>query len=135
MPSNGAREKIRLFIVDDNTAVRQALEARLSRAPEFELLGGVGSVEEALTQVDRLKPDILLVESKRRDGFGLKFCQLVLQMDHSPEIVVLTSFVDENEQLAAASLGVHHYVLKDIASSELIGEIHRAYSERCARLQ
>ncbi|MCZ7544683.1 MAG: response regulator transcription factor [Anaerolineae bacterium] len=133
MSANGAEDKIRLFIVDDNTAVRRALEARLSRVPDFELLGGEGDVNEALNHVGALKPDVLLVESKRRDGNGLRLCQQVLEMDDSPEIILLTSFIDEDEQLAAASLGLHRYVLKDIASSELICTIHDAYTERCTR--
>lgn len=128
-----SREKIRLFIVDDNPAVRCALEARLRRVPDLELLGGEGNTDEALTQVRNLKPDVLLIESKRRDGRGLRFCQQVLQQDDSPEIIVLTSFIDETERLAAASLGVHRYVLKDIASPELIGEIHNAFAARNAR--
>ena len=124
---------IKLLVVDDNMAVCHALEARLSRVPDFDLAGCVGNTDDALEKVQRLQPDVVLFESKRRDGMGLHFCQRVLEMDNSPEMIVLTSFLDDTERLVASSIGVHRYVLKDIATSALIQEIHDAYRERCER--
>ena len=130
--TEAAGHKIRLLIVDDNAAVRQALAARLSRVPEFRLLGDMGSSEEALAQVQTFKPDIVLFGSRHRGGFGLQFCQQVLRLNEHPEIIVLTSFEDDTERLATQSLGVR-YVLKEIASPKLIEAIREVYAERCAR--
>jgi DNA-binding NarL/FixJ family response regulator len=129
--TEAAGHRIRLLIVDDNVAVRQALAARLSRVPEFELLGDMGGTEEALARVQTYQPDIVLFGSKHQRGFGLQFCQHVLRLEDHPEIIVLTSFEDDTERLATESLGVR-YVLKEIASPKLIEAIRAAYAERRA---
>ncbi len=83
-----------------------------------------------LQQVKALKPDVVLFECKRSDGGGLRLCQKVMQLDDKPEVIVFSSFIDDDEWLAARSLGVRRYVLKEIASPALIGEIRAAHAAR-----
>ncbi|MBN1285346.1 MAG: response regulator transcription factor [Anaerolineae bacterium] len=124
-------QKIRLFIVDENPMVQQALAERLGREPDLEVVGrSEGETQTLLEQVRMLQPDVLVFECKRRDGCGLRLCQKVLELENNPEIIVLSSFINENERLAARSLGVRRYLLKDIATLELIYEIHAAYADR-----
>lgn len=126
-----SEEKIRLLIVDENPMVQQALAERLSREPDLEVVGKAeGEINALLEQVKKLKPDVVVFECKRRDGYGLRLCQEVLELENNPEVIVLSSFFNEEEQLAARSLGIQRYLLKDIASPELIGEIHAAYADR-----
>lgn len=117
-------------------AVQRALGDRLSREPELELVGNLSGhcAEDVIEWIHIFKPDVVLLESKRRDGYGLRLCQLVLELEQNPEIIVLTSFDDDDERLATQSLGVRHYLLKEIASPELLGEIRAAYTERDQRI-
>ncbi len=124
--------RIRLLVIDENTAVREALETRLNQVPELELVASSPGHdgEDVLAIIRRCKPDVVLIECKRRDGRGLRLCQQMTAMENRPEIIILTSFIDDDERLATESIGVRRYLLKEIGSPALIGEIRAAYTDR-----
>jgi DNA-binding NarL/FixJ family response regulator len=112
--------KIRLVLVDENAAVRRALVLRLTRADDLQIIGDTGDLDSACELVNDQNPDVLLMESKRRDGAALKFCQRLLKASARPHIVILTSFANEDERLSLQHLGIEQYLLKDIDTEELI---------------
>ncbi len=112
--------KIRLLIIDDRESVRQALEARLSHAPEIELVGSTGSSDAGVQAVLDLSPDVVLLEIKMADGRGLDTCRRITQARPSTAVIILTSYVDEAERQAAFQAGASSYALKDIDSQRLI---------------
>jgi len=118
-----AVQKTKLLIIDDRETVRQALEDRLSHAPEIELVGAVGSSDDGVQAVLDLQPDVVLLEIKMADGLGLDTLQRVKQAAPSADVVVLTSYMDEAERLACFQAGASSYVLKDIDSQRLIRAI------------
>ncbi len=111
---------VRLLVVDDNSAVRHALVMRLAGSPALEVVGDTGDAEVALNSVNQEHPDVVILESKLRNGAALRFCQQALKASPPPKIVVLTSFASDNEQLNLAHLGINHYLMKDIDTEELI---------------
>jgi DNA-binding NarL/FixJ family response regulator len=116
-------QKTRLLIIDDRATVRQALEDRLSQAPEIELVGSAGSTEEGLQAVRGLSPDVVLLEIKMADGSGLDACRRIREAAPLANVIVLTSYMDEAERQAAFQAGASSYVLKDIDSQRLIRAI------------
>jgi two-component system response regulator DevR len=118
-----AVRKIKLLIIDDRETVRQALEDRLSQAPEIELVGSVGSTEEGLRAVHAFLPDVVLLEIKMADGSGVDACRRITEAAPLANVIVLTSFMDEAERQAAFQAGASSYVLKDIDSQRLIRAI------------
>jgi DNA-binding NarL/FixJ family response regulator len=118
-----AASKVKLLIIDDRETVRQALEARLSHAPEIELVGSAGSSEDGVQAALDSSPDIVLLEIKMADGKGLDTCRRITQTNSSIAVIVLTSYVDEDERQAAFQSGASSYVLKDIDSQRLIRAI------------
>jgi two-component system response regulator DevR len=118
-----AVSKTRLLIIDDRETVRQALEVRLSHAPEIELVGSAGSTEEGMEAVRALAPNVVLLEIKMADGSGLDACRRIVQVAPSSHVIVLTSYMDEAERQAAFQAGAASYVLKDIDSQRLIRAI------------
>jgi len=129
--SNGVAPKTRLLIIDDRETVRQALEARLSHAPEIELVGSAGGSEEGVRAALDLAPDIVLLEIKMADGKGLDTCRRITQAKPSTAVIILTSYVDEDERQAAFQAGASSYVLKDIDSQRLIRAIEALRLKRC----
>jgi len=125
-----AVRKTRLLIIDDRETVRQALEDRLSQAPEIELVGSVGSTEEGLEAVQVLSPDVVLLEIKMADGSGLEACRRITEAVPSANVIVLTSYMDEAERQAAFQAGAVSYVLKDIDSQRLIRAIESIHHNR-----
>ena len=125
-----AVQKTRLLIIDDRETVRQALEDRLSQAPEIELVGSAGSTEEGLQAVRTLSPDVVLLEIKMADGSGLDACRRITEAASSVNVIVLTSYMDEAERQAAFQAGASCYVLKDIDSQRLIRAIESVHHSR-----
>jgi DNA-binding NarL/FixJ family response regulator len=114
------KEITRLLVVDDNAAVRRALVLRLTRARDIRIIGDTGDLDIANAIVIEQQPDVVIVESKRRDGQGLAFCQAILETRNAPKIAILTSFASEDERLSLLHLGIGQYLLKDIHTEELI---------------
>lgn len=123
MDASCTATKVKLLIIDDRETVRQALEARLSHAPEIELVGSAASSEEGVRTALDVSPDIVLLEIKMADGKGLDTCRRITQANSSIAVIVLTSYMDEDERQAAFQAGASSYVLKDIDSQRLIRAI------------
>lgn len=118
----------RLYIVDEHVKVRSALAERLNQAANLHVIGHAGDVEDVMQDVGEKKPDIVLLEVKRKDGMGLEILRAIVSMDCSPRLAVLTSYPTKWEEDAALRAGAICYMMKDIDSEELIRMI-----ERCAK--
>ncbi len=113
----------RLLIIDDHDVVREALEARLRTTTRVEIVGCTGCWRTGLRDAVRLKPDVVLIETKRSDGQGLELLHHLAKECPNTSIVVLTSYPEANEQAEAHRMGVMRYILKDIDTSQLVHEI------------
>jgi len=123
---------ITLMIIDDHDAVRRALESRLRQIPGIEVVGCTGSREEGIHQALLLRPDVVLLETKRSDGAGLEICRRIARGAPETAVIVLTSYEDEQERHQAFLAGARRYVLKDIDSAQLLREIQVAQAVRSA---
>jgi len=115
--------KARVFIVDEHEPVRLALADRLTKAAQIRVLGHSGNADEAIAEIHRTQPEIVLLEVKRSDGLGLELLRQVAEMPNPPKVLVLTSYPTEWEAEAATRAGAHSYLLKDIDTEELIRTI------------
>lgn len=114
---------IHVFIIDDHDDVRRALVARLGSAEGVTVIGETAGAEDGILQVLSLRPDVVLVETKRGDGRGLEIVSLLAQSASNARVIVLTSYPSEWEQWAAYRAGAASYLLKDIGSPHLIEQI------------
>lgn len=117
---------IRIVIVDDHVEVRQALRYRLGSAPDITVVGDVAEAEVAVNLVRTVRPDVVLVETKRTDGRGLELISWIAESGLGTVVVVLTSYPSEWERWAAHRAGAVNYLLKDIDSCVLIERIRHA---------
>ncbi len=90
---------IRLLIVDDHQITRIGLRTLLEACPQFEVVGEAGSVAEALDAIARLKPDLVLLDVRLRDGSGIEVCQRLQRMDLDLKVLMLTSYADDDVRL------------------------------------
>ncbi len=123
--------RIKVLIVEDHPAVRQALAARLSSFPQIEVLATPESLPQALKQAQELKPDVVLLELK---GSSSHWPDPVGEMNkalsgHPTGIIVLTSYADDDERESARASGARRYLLKQIDSARLISEIEAVATE------
>ena len=107
----------RLVLADDHPMIRTALEALL-RDTDYEIVGTAGSGEAALREVERLAPDILLLDLQMPGGGGLDVLRHIRADRASPpanpamKVVLLTAAIDDSAFLEAQSLKVQGIVLK-----------------------
>ena len=87
----------RLFIIDEHEAVREALEARLNADTGLEVVACAGCWKAGLDEVEKLRPDIVLLETKRTDGQGLEALRCLTEQCPDTSVVVLTSYPDADE--------------------------------------
>jgi len=120
----------RLLIIDDHDTVREALEARLRAVAGVEVIGCTDCWKIGLQEAVRLKPDIVLLETKRADGHGLDALHCLTEQCPSTSVVVLTSYPDAEEQTEARRMGAVRYILKDIDTPQLLREIRAALRPR-----
>ena len=117
--------QIRVLIIDENPTVREALMARLSAAPELEMVAAAWSFEEGLGKIRSWRPDVILLELKGRSRYGLDPIGTIFRaMSGLPVgVIILTSYPDDLERAVALQAGAQRYLLKDIDSELLISEI------------
>lgn len=116
----------RLLIIDDHDVVREALEARLRDAAELEVVGCTGCWRTGLRDAVQLKPDVVLLETKRADGQGLDALRRLTEQCPQTSVIVLTSYPDAEELTEADRIGAENYILKDIDTPQLVREIQAA---------
>jgi DNA-binding NarL/FixJ family response regulator len=114
---------IRLLIIDDHDAVREALEAQLRAVGKIDIVGCTGCWQTGLQETVRLKPDIVLLEIKRTDGQGLEALRCLVEQCPDTNVIVLTSYSDVEEQTQARRMGAVRYVLKEIDTPQLVREL------------
>ena len=114
---------LKVYLIDDHDAVREALMVRLCSASGILVVGETADAEDGLLEVRALRPDVVIVETKRADGRGLEIVSWIAQCGLGAKVVVLTSYPSEWERWAAHRAGASLYLLKDIGSPSLVEQI------------
>lgn len=114
---------IRLVIVDDHEVVRIGLCAVLALTPGLKVIGQGKRMAEAKKLCFRLKPDLVLLDIRLPDGSGVEAARDILARCPRTRILFLTSFADDHTVVEAVLAGAHGYLLKDIASQNLVRAI------------
>ncbi len=112
--------KYRLLLVDDHEVVRLGLKALLEHHPQFEVVGEAGTAKEAVDQVSRLRPDIVLMDIRLPGASGIEACEEITKTYPDTRIVMLTSYAEDEMLFSAIRAGASGYVLKQIGSDDLI---------------
>jgi two-component system, NarL family, nitrate/nitrite response regulator NarL len=106
----------RILLADDHPMIRTALEVLL-RDTEYEIVGTAGTGEAALGEIDRLRPDILLLDLQMPGGSGMDVLRRI-RAGKAPQktplrVILLTAAIDDSSLLEAKSLKVQGIVLKN----------------------
>ncbi len=118
----------RLLLVDDHAVVRSGLRMLLENESDMQIIGEAGSAAEALQAVERLQPDVVLLDIGLPDISGIEVARQVKQRSPATAIVALTIHEDEEYFFKMLEAGAVGYVPKRAAPEELIQAIHAAAS-------
>jgi DNA-binding response OmpR family regulator len=120
----------RILIVEDDPAVRMSL--RLACQKEGFEVAEAGSGPEALDEVGRQRPDLILLDLMLPGPSGFDVCRAIHQRDTSLPVIILTARGDEVDKVVGLELGADDYITKPFSPRELIARI-RAVLRRSAR--
>ncbi|SRR6266567_2312196 len=119
-------EPITLLIVDDHAVVRRGARAFLAAEEDFAVIGDVGSGAEAVLLAADLAPDVILMDLVMPGMDGVEATRRMKQISPRSQIIVLTSYSDDEHLFPALRAGALSYLLKDVPLSELADAIRKA---------
>ncbi len=117
---------ITILIVDDHEVVRNGIRAYLETLPEFQVVGEAASGAEAVKLVQDLIPDVVLMDLIMPGMDGIETTREVRKVSPRTQVVVLTSYHEDEHIFPALKAGAISYVLKDLKMEKLAETIQRA---------
>jgi two-component system response regulator NreC len=115
--------QIRMLLVDDHGMIRAGIRMLLERQPGLQVVGEASDGREALSVIDQLKPDVVVMDLAMPNLNGIEATRQILNAYPKVSIVVLSMHSDEGYVLRALKAGARGYVLKDSTEADLIGAV------------
>jgi len=119
-----------IVLADDHDVVRKGLRAVLEANPNCRVIGEAGNGQEATRLVERLRPDVLVLDLMMPGLNGLEVTRQVKRRSPKTHVVVLSMHRDESYVLEALKNGAATYVLKDSSVEELVKAVIEAVAGR-----
>jgi DNA-binding NarL/FixJ family response regulator len=119
---------IRILIVDDHGMVRFGLRGYLQSTPGLTVAGEAASAEDAMTLLESLDIDVVLMDLALPGMSGAEATRLIALRYPNVRVLVLTSFLDDDHILPAIRAGAAGYLLKDIDPDDLVKAVQATYN-------
>jgi len=116
-------ERIKILISDDQAIVRKGIRALLATEPHIEVVGEAENGEEAVSRVEELQPDVILMDLVMPEVDGIEAIRRITSRWPEARILVLTSFATDDKVFPAIKAGALGYLLKDSSPEELVQAI------------
>ncbi len=115
---------MKVLLVDDHPLVIEALETRLSKAHDLDIVGKAYSGEQAIDEVARLRPDLVLIDLRMPGMGGLEAITRIKAEFPTTAVIVLTMSESQEHLLQAVLAGAAGYLTKDSSPALLLDAIH-----------
>ncbi len=130
-PAAQTRRPVRVLMIDDSSIIRLGLRAVLEDYPDITIVGEASTGADGLAVVEKLEPDVVLLDLRLPDLPGFAVCREILKRRETTRILILTSATDERNVHDALAAGAHGYLLKDSdgrALAEAIAKVAAGHS-------
>ncbi|MFC2015209.1 response regulator [Chloroflexota bacterium] len=119
--------KIKVLIVDDHQVLRDGLRLLFEKTTDIEVVGEASDGNEAISKIEELKPDVVLMDITMPGLSGLETSRHIIKTD--PDIKILLLSVHESDEYLAEMLniGLAGYILKIASGTEVISAIRAVY--------
>jgi DNA-binding NarL/FixJ family response regulator len=115
--------KIRVFLTDDHTVLRDGLALLIDQQTDMEVVGTAGDGASALAQIDAIQPDIVVMDVSMPDISGIEATKQICLRWPQIQVVALTRHTEPGYMRQLLLAGARAYVLKQASTDELIGAI------------
>ena len=119
---------IQVLVVDDHSIVRQGMRALLNEYEDIRVIGEAANGLKAIELVDRLKPDIILMDLAMPVMDGIEAIKRIIAAHPDARIIVLTSYTGDDKLIPAIKAGAMGYLVKDAEPEDLIESIRSMHS-------
>ncbi|WP_142003734.1 response regulator transcription factor [Amycolatopsis cihanbeyliensis] len=119
-----------VLVVDDDPLVRAGLVMMLGGGQDIRVVGEAGDGAEVLHLVDRLAPDVVLMDIRMPTTDGLSATETLRAREHAPEVIVLTTFDADEHVLRALRAGAAGFLLKDTPPAEIVAAVRQVAGGR-----
>lgn len=120
--------QIRVLCVDDHRIVREGIALIISRQPDMTVVGSAASVQDAVDQFKRHRPDITLMDLRLGTMSGIEAISTIRREFSDARIIVLTMYQGDEDIHQALAAGAVTYLLKDSLSDELIRTVRQVHA-------
>jgi DNA-binding NarL/FixJ family response regulator len=117
---------IRVMLVDDQALFREGLETLLSVHEDIQVVGQAGDGQECVEIANKVRPDVVLMDIRMPIMDGVRATRLLKDAQPQCKVIVLTTFDDDEYIFDALRMGAVGYLLKDVASAQLVEAIRAA---------
>ncbi|AXK33561.1 DNA-binding response regulator [Streptomyces armeniacus] len=125
-PPSSERRPIRVLLADDEEMIRHGVRLILRHAQGIEVVGEAANGEEAVRIAAETRPDVALIDIRMPVLDGLATIERLLVLEPRPQVVMLTTFGDEENVTRALRSGAIGFLLKDEGPQELISAVRAA---------
>lgn len=119
----GKEATTRVVLADDHDVVRQGLKRLLNRAPEIQVIGEASDGYAALSSVQELQPDVLLLDIEMPGIDGVEVARRLQEMNIKVQILILSAYDDREYIRTLLDIGVAGYLVKGEASGKIVEAI------------
>ncbi|MEV7027043.1 response regulator transcription factor [Kitasatospora sp. NPDC093558] len=109
----------RVLVADDQTVVREGIVMLLGLLPGIEVVGAAADGEEAVALVERHHPDVVLMDLRMPRVDGVEATRRIRAAHPETEVVVLTTYADDDSLFPALQAGARGYLTKDAGGEEI----------------
>jgi pilus assembly protein CpaE len=118
---------IRVLLVDDSPTIRASLAHALEAEPDCAVVGSLGSGEEALTEVPRVNPDIILMDVIMPGISGIDVTRLLADVHPAP-VIIMSAHGERSLLHQAMQAGASEYLIKPFEPAEVLAAIRRVHA-------
>ncbi|MFC2018153.1 response regulator [Chloroflexota bacterium] len=115
---------IKVLIVEDQQMFREGVRNRLEQEADICIVGEAATGEEALAQVENVKPNMVILDIRLPDVSGIEVARHMRQRWPDLKILILSSYDFDQYVSAAARVGIQGYLVKDAPQDDLVNAIH-----------
>ncbi|MFI9274755.1 response regulator [Kitasatospora sp. NPDC052896] len=117
--TGGAEQPTRVLVADDQTVVREGIVMLLGLLPGIEVVGAAADGEEAVQLVAERAPDVVLMDLRMPRCDGVEATRRIRGEHPATEVVVLTTYADDDSLFPALQAGARGYLTKDAGAEEI----------------
>ena len=125
-----SKGRLRIMLVDDHEVVRDGVKSLINAHDDLTVVAEAASVKEAIDQALKIRPDVVVMDVRLAGGSGIEATREIRARLDGTQVLMLTSFADDEALFASIMAGAAGYVLKQIRGGELIRAIREVGAGR-----